>query len=81
MVMRAVKAAVLVDGIDRMAQIATMHSLPHAFTGEERQWYRGLAIVNGRVVPIVREESFLTRGEVAALAAQKAVAAAQGASA
>jgi chemotaxis signal transduction protein len=81
MVMRAVKAAVLVDAIDRMTQIATVHALPHAFTGKEREWYRGLAVVNGRVVPVVKEESFLTRGEVAALAAQKALAVAQGASA
>lgn len=81
MVMRAVRAAVLVDGIDRMTQIATVHALPHAFTGKEREWYRGLAVVNGRVVPVVKEESFLTRGEIAVLAAQRAVAAEQGASA
>lgn len=71
MVLRGVKAAVLVDAIDRMTQIAAVHPLPRAFQGEERHWYRGLAIVEGRVVPLVNENSFLSRSEVTVLAAQK----------
>lgn len=74
MVLRGVKAAILVDAIDRMAQVAAVHPLPHAFTGEERDWYRGLAVLNGRVVPVVKEDAFLTKGEVAMLAAHDASA-------
>jgi chemotaxis signal transduction protein len=71
MVLRGVKAAVLVDAIDRMTQIAAVHPLPRAFQGDERQWYRGLALVEGRVVPVVNEHSFLSRSEVTVLHAQK----------
>jgi chemotaxis signal transduction protein len=71
MVLRGVKAAVLVDAIDRMTQIAAVHPLPRAFQGEERDWYRGLAVVEGRVIPVVNEHSFLSRGEVTVLNAQK----------
>ena len=71
MVLRGVKAAVLVDAIDRMTQIAAVHPLPRAFSGDERDWYRGLAVVEGRVIPVVNEHSFLSRGEVTVLNAQK----------
>jgi chemotaxis signal transduction protein len=71
MVLRGVKAAVLVDAIDRMTQIAAVHPLPRAFQGDECQWYRGLALVEGRVVPVVNEHSFLSRSEVTVLTAQK----------
>jgi chemotaxis signal transduction protein len=71
MVLRGVKAAVLVDAIDRMTQIAVVHPLPRAFQGDERDWYRGLAVVEGRVIPVVNEHSFLSRGEVTVLNAQK----------
>jgi chemotaxis signal transduction protein len=81
MVLRGGTAAVSVDAIDRMAQIAIVHALPDAFSGQERDWYRGLAICEGRVVPVVREEAFLSKGELASLAAQHCAAVAQGASA
>jgi chemotaxis signal transduction protein len=71
MVLRGVKAAVLVDAIDRMTQIAAVHPLPRAFQGDERDWYRGLAVVEGRVIPVVNEHSFLSRAEVIVLNAQK----------
>src|SRR5262249_16102340 len=32
-------------------------------------WYRGIAILNGEVVPVVNPSSFLSRGEVAVLRA------------
>jgi chemotaxis signal transduction protein len=81
MVLRAAATAVIVDAIDRMTQIAKVHPLPMAFTGKERDWYRGIAIHEGRTIPIVREDSFLSRTELASLAAHHSVAVAQGASA
>jgi hypothetical protein len=48
-------------------EITVLHALPAAFTHEERIWYRGLAIVNGAVVPVVNQGAFLSRGELAVL--------------
>ncbi len=39
----------------------------HAFTHEERGWYRGLAVVNGAVVPVVNQNAFLSKTEQAIL--------------
>lgn len=58
------RTAVAVDSIERMAEIARVLPLPMAFSGEEREWYRGLALVGGKVVPVVNPESFTALGEV-----------------
>src|SRR5262249_52772726 len=55
--------ALLVDSTDRMLDISALHALPRAFTQEERNWYRGLAVVDGEVVPVVNPDSFLSKGE------------------
>jgi hypothetical protein len=55
---------VLVDSTDRIVEISALHALPTAFTHEERGWYRGLAVVNGLVVPIVNHNAFLNRPEL-----------------
>ncbi len=69
LVLRHAAVGVLVDSTDRMAEISFLHSLPMAFTGEERDWYRGLAILNGETLPIVNQAAFLSRGELAVLRA------------
>jgi chemotaxis signal transduction protein len=56
-------AAVLVDSTDRMMEISALHALPRAFTREERNWYRGLAVIDGEVVPVVNPGAFLNEGE------------------
>lgn len=63
LIMRQLRAAILVDHIERMAEISTLHALPRAFSGEERQWYRGLAYLDDRVMPVIRPTGFLTREE------------------
>lgn len=63
LLLRDTPAGVLVDGIDRMTEITRLHALPRAFVGEERNWYRGLAVLQEEVVPVVKPESFLTRAE------------------
>jgi chemotaxis signal transduction protein len=63
MVLRGQTIAVLVDSIDRMAEIGQMLALPKAFRGDERRWYRGLALVGEVVVPVVQMTSFLTPAE------------------
>ena len=67
LVLRHTAVALLVDSTDRMMEISLLHSLPLAFQGEERSWYRGLAILNGETLPVVNPASFLSRGEVAVL--------------
>jgi chemotaxis signal transduction protein len=69
LVLRHTAVAVMVDSTDRMVEIELLHALPLAFSGDERNWYRGLALVNEDVVPIVNPSAFLTRGEAAVLKA------------
>jgi hypothetical protein len=68
--MRNSSVALMVDGIDRMMQISAVINMPQAFVGEERNWYRGLAVMNGKVVPVVNPECFLNKGEMAVLEAK-----------
>lgn len=63
LILRTSATALLVDSTDRMLDITALHALPRAFTQDERGWYRGLAVVNGEVVPVVNPDSFLTKGE------------------
>jgi chemotaxis signal transduction protein len=63
LVLRDSVVAVLVDNIERMAEITLLHPLPHAFTGEERGWYRGLVVLDEQVVPVVSPASFLSKAE------------------
>lgn len=63
LILRQRRTAVLVDRIERMTEIVTIHSLPLAFTGEERRWYRCLAYVDDLVVPVVQPGGFLTAEE------------------
>src|SRR5271154_1594115 len=67
LILRQIRAAVLVDSIERMADVATIHPLPHAFEGEERNWYRGLTYLEDRVIPVIHPGGFLTPEEFARL--------------
>src|ERR1700735_3806121 len=42
LILRQIRTAVLVDSIERMADVSRVHALPQAFQGAERHWYRGL---------------------------------------
>lgn len=69
LILRNSSTAVLVDSTDRIMEISALHALPRAFTHEERGWYRGLAVVNGAVVPVVNHNAFLSRAELEILRA------------
>lgn len=69
LVLRHTAAAILVDSTDRMMEISVLRSLPMAFTGEEKNWYRGLTILNEEVLPVVNPAAFLSKGEAAVLSA------------
>lgn len=64
-VLRDHPIGVLVDSIDRMAEIRNKMPLPRAFQGRERQWYSGLTLVGESVVPVVNMTAFLTVAEQA----------------
>lgn len=82
LVLRNSCAAIQVGNIDRMTQISTVVALPLAFSGEERTWYRGLALLNEQVIPLVAPEAFLNKGEQAVMQASwRGHAAAKGATA
>ena len=67
LILRRIRAAVLVDSIERMADVATIHPLPRGFQGEERKWYRGLTYLEDRVIPVINPGGFLTVEEFARL--------------
>lgn len=77
LVLRESAAAVLVDHTERITEIGALHALPRAFHGEERQWYRGIAMIQDHVVPVVDPASFMSRSEFTVL--QAAVAGAEAA--
>jgi chemotaxis signal transduction protein len=62
-VLRDHPIAVLVDSIDRMMEIDKILPLPRGFSGQERAWYSGLALVNEAVVPVVKMSAFLSPAE------------------
>ncbi len=45
-----------VTEVERMAILPRMVPLPTLFRGAERQWYRGLLLLENEVVPLVRAE-------------------------
>jgi chemotaxis signal transduction protein len=67
LILRRLRVAVLVDRIDRMAEIPAVYPLPQAFAGDERRWYRGLAYVDDSVIPVVEPSGFLSAEEFVAL--------------
>ncbi|HEV3315572.1 MAG TPA: chemotaxis protein CheW [Candidatus Angelobacter sp.] len=67
LILRQIAAAIQVDSTDRMMEISVLHALPQAFNGDERNWYRGLAVMDGDVVPVVNHNAFLSKAEMAVL--------------
>ncbi len=63
LILRKLRVAVLIDRIERMAEISSIHPLPLAFAGDERRWYRGLAELDDLVIPVIRPDGFLTEEE------------------
>lgn len=63
LVLRNHPVAVAADSIDRMTEIPVVQALPVPFHGLERGWYKGLAVLDGSVIPVVDPASFLTEAE------------------
>ena len=65
--LRRGRAALLVDSIEKMAAITRLQAVPQAFCHEERNWYRGLTVLEDNVVPVVNPEGLLSPEELALL--------------
>jgi chemotaxis signal transduction protein len=64
LVLRQFRIVLLVDSVDRIAEISAIYSLPLAFSGEERIWYRGLAYMEDRITPVIQPAGFLSREQL-----------------
>lgn len=69
MVLRDLPIAIMVDSIDRMQEIQSIQALPEGFSGQERNWYRGLTLLKGKVIPVVKPQAFLSKAEITLLTA------------
>lgn len=59
--------AVKVDAIVRMGEMTRLLPLPRAFQGDEHNWYVGLALIDGKVIPVVNPAGFLSHYDLNAL--------------
>jgi chemotaxis signal transduction protein len=59
--------ALKVDAIVRMTDMTKLLPLPQSFRGDERNWYVGLTVMHGAVIPVVNPASFLTHFDMNAL--------------
>jgi chemotaxis signal transduction protein len=64
LILRHAPVAVLVDRIEEMAEMRVLLALPHSFRGEERTWYRGLTVLDRKILPVANSQGFLTAGEL-----------------
>jgi chemotaxis signal transduction protein len=67
LILRRMRVAVLVDRIERMAEISAIYALPLAFDGHERRWYRGLAYLDDMVIPVLDPAGFLQTADFQSL--------------
>ena len=68
------RTALLIDGIEKMSTMTRQQALSHAFQSEERNWYRGLTVLDQAVVPVVHPEGFLSLEELTLLESAQATA-------
>lgn len=70
LILRNAPVAVLVGRIEEMAEMRVLLSLPQSFRGEECTWYRGLTVLDRKVLPVANPMGFLTAGDLQRLEAQ-----------
>lgn len=70
LILRNAPVAVLVDRIDEMAEMRVLLALPQSFYGEERTWYRGLTVIDRKILPVANPQGFLTGAELLQLEVQ-----------
>jgi chemotaxis signal transduction protein len=64
LLLRQSPVALAVGQTHRMTEISALYSLPRAFTGKEREWYRGLALMGEDLVPVINPAALLDEVQV-----------------
>jgi len=67
MMLSEAPVALKVDSIVRMSEMTKLVPLPHSFQGDERNWYLGLTVLSGKVIPVVNPAAFLSHFDMNAL--------------
>jgi chemotaxis signal transduction protein len=62
--LRKTRVGLLIDGIEKMTTMTHLQALSPAFCHEEREWYRGLTVLDQNVIPVVNPQGFLTQQEL-----------------
>jgi chemotaxis signal transduction protein len=70
LILRGAPVAVLVDKIEEMAEMRVLLPLPQSFHGQERTWYRGLTVLDRKVLPVANPLGLLTPEELQQLEEQ-----------
>jgi hypothetical protein len=65
LLLRGVDVGLAVGAVEKMAQAKRVYELPSAFACKERQWYTGLLVFDGEVVPLVDGIAFAFRSKAA----------------
>jgi chemotaxis signal transduction protein len=73
--LRRSRVALLIDGIEKMTTMTRLQALPGAFCHRERQWYRGITVLDQDVLPVVNPEGFLSIEEMELLESSSVLAA------
>jgi len=64
LILRPIRVAILVDLIERMAEILAPSPLPNVFQGKERTWYSGLTQAGEQVIPVLNPYGLVPPEEV-----------------
>ena len=72
LLLRNAPVGLAVGQTHRMTEVSALYTLPRAFTGEERNWYRGLALIGDDVVPVMNPAAFLDEEQLERLHAEYA---------
>jgi len=70
--LRQSRAALLIDGIEKMTTMTRLQALPLAFCHAERDWYRGITVLDQNVIPVVNPDGFISFQELLLLDAAAA---------
>ncbi|HEX8925752.1 MAG TPA: hypothetical protein VF786_08155 [Terriglobales bacterium] len=65
LLLRGVDVGLAVGAVEKMASARKVFGLPSAFAGKERQWYTGLLVLDGEVVPLLDGISFAFQSKAA----------------
>jgi len=66
LMLRGLDVGIAVDEVEKMTVVREVLPLPAIFRGREREWYTGLLVLEGLVVPLLNSMDFAFRSGSAA---------------